>query len=175
MASAKIVRVSNADVAALLLPLKPGGSYESAWLYDSYVQAMRAAGRPVATRDMLGRALTQNGCRRRVVRRGKGPRGRQVRTDTPVYDLPSVREADAPFDEPSLASRVGASIADEITELVRAMGQGIFPSSQIYHRYLGMPRKRAPLTHTALMRRLTLMGYPHQWQGKRACRYLDPR
>lgn len=159
------IRVPDEDVVALLVPLKPGSSHTSAALHERYAAMMAAAGRPIASQIALSRALLRYGCPRRVVRKAKGRRGHQVRTDVPMFEAPG-RQGGQPID-------------DEITALIRDMGPGLHPLDEIYRRYLCMPHAEAPMSRPALMARLGRRGIAEVRDRKRGqhspgplCRYF---
>lgn len=138
-------RVTDEDVMAVIGRLPPGSRHRATSLYERYWRAMRAAGRPVATRDMFGRALRRNGCKRSVERRGRGRRGEQVITETPFWETPG-----GSYLKPD----------DDIQALVEKMGPGLHRLDLIYDTYLRLPLKSLPpLSRPALMTKLGHRGY----------------
>jgi hypothetical protein len=150
--------ITQEEIAALLADLKPGTMRTSAELWARYVSQMEAADQMIASRNALGRALTEYGAMRR--RNRKVVSGKQVETSYWVVPgAPPVNES-----------------AEHAQTLIRTMGEGIHPTDQIWSTYQAMAAEhgwRWTDDRATLMRRLTALGRPAMIEKGRQCRYFS--
>jgi hypothetical protein len=150
--------VTQDDVRTLLHVYKPGTAEPSTVLYARYTRIMEQAGRPVASRNALGRALTLYGCVRHRNRHRSG--GKQ--TEVNGWVIP------------------GASYEDNQENQVRALlqvsGPGFHRVDEVYERYCAMGRDagwRNTLSKNGLSRRLRALGRPQLTEKGSRCWFFS--
>jgi len=72
------ILIPETDISALQRTYRPGVAVPSPDLFHAYVRMMEATGREPVSRQALGRALTRSGWTRKVIRKRRGSRGKQV-------------------------------------------------------------------------------------------------
>lgn len=80
--------VPREDVDVLLPHFRPGSVVLSATLYSRYVALMETENRSPASRYALGRALSRAGWDHKLIRKSRGPRGRQRQTGSWAWVVP---------------------------------------------------------------------------------------
>jgi hypothetical protein len=150
--------ITQEEIATLLADLKPGSLHSVADLWARYVRQMDAAGRMIANRNALGRALSKYGALRH--RRRKVVGGKNV--ETSYWIVPGA----APINDDE----------ERAHTLIKTMGEGIHPVELIWSTYQAMAAEhgwRRIDDRATLMRRLTKLGRPSMIEKGRPCRYFS--
>lgn len=87
-------QVTGADVERLGAELKPGRIYTCVELFDRYCSQAEAAGQVIGSPMGLGLALKRAGWTKKIIRKGRGPRGKQKFTETHCWAVPGAMPVD---------------------------------------------------------------------------------
>jgi len=139
----EVTEVTQDDVERILAQLRPGSLQPSTEMFRLYVRLMEEDRRPIATRNALGRALTQAGCTRHRVKR----RGEEIHS----------------WRVPGSAQAADAEDRERVRQVHQELGPGIHSNALIDETYRRLARERGwrhLLPEVALARLLTQLGYP---------------
>lgn len=154
------ILIPETDVSSLQRTYRPGAAVSSPDVFEAYVKMMQASGRTPASRQALGRALTRAGWTRKLLRKRRGPQGKQV-----VVKLTSawVVPGSAPIYEED--DRMAATLRVALD----GREQAYIPSRTIWETYQQMARQhgwRWTLGQSGVSRWLRDHGFPYSTEGK---------
>lgn len=153
----EVTEVTPDDVERLISGQRPGALVPSTALFTLYVRLMESDRRPVATRNALGRALSQAGCKRQRIKR----RGVEIHAwRMPGPPLSSMEEEEK----------------DRVRAVHRELGEGIHPNTLVNDTYQRLARKHvwhSTLSESQLASLLTKMGYVRMTEKGAPSRYFS--